>query len=586
MKTGNFSFLIGGEAGAGISRSGFLFAKACMRGGLHIFGTNDYQSLIRGGHNFYVVRISDQPIYSQADKVNLVIALNAETVMLHKDELVSGGGIIYDKDDSSPNSEMLSRQDLKLYPVPMKKIVIEELKEPHNLIMRNTVALGAACAITGYDCSLLEEILRETFKPQVAETNIKAAQIGHNHIRQNFADDFEFRLKKTEAAGKRHIFLSGNEAVGLGALKAGCRFYASYPMTPTTGLLHFMSSNERNQALITIQPEGEIAAINMTAGAAFAGARAMTATSGGGFCLMSEGLGMAGMTETPVVIMVGQRPGPSTGLPTYTAQGDLRFVIHASQGEFPRVVIASGDVEECFYETMRAFNWAEKYQLPVILLTDKYVLESEVSVEPFDVDRVKIERGLLTSEQYDGGGKEYGRYEVTETGVSLRVLPSTRGAIVHANSDEHTEFGITSEEPFVTTMMADKRMRKLETMIKEFEERGIETTKFYGPEQAQATVISWGSTKGPIREALKLLSEQGIAVNFLQIVYLHPFPKRKVEEMLAKAKKTIVIEQNKTSQLAGLLRERLLRKVDHKILKYDGRAFNPGFLAERIKEVL
>jgi 2-oxoglutarate ferredoxin oxidoreductase subunit alpha len=324
----------------------------------------------------------------------------------------------------------------------------------------------------------------------------------------------------------------------------------------------------------------------MTAGAAFAGARAMTATSGGGFCLMSEGLGMTSMTETPVVIMVGQRPGPSTGLPTYTAQGDLTFVIHASQGEFPRVVIAPGDAEECFYETMRAFNWAEKYQLPVILLTDKYVLESEVSVEPFDTDSVKIERGLLETEQYDGGGKEYGRYEVTQTGVSPRVLPSTKGAIVHANSDEHTELGITSEDPFVTTMMADKRMRKLETMSKEFEERGIETTKFYGPEQAQATVISWGSTKGPIREALRILSEQGTAVNFLQIVYLHPFPKRKVEGVLAKSKKTIVVEHNKTSQLAGILRERLLRKVDHKILKYDGRAFNPGFLAERIREVL
>ncbi|MEW6506022.1 MAG: 2-oxoacid:acceptor oxidoreductase family protein, partial [Chloroflexota bacterium] len=348
MKANDFSFLIGGEAGAGISRSGFLFAKACMRGGLHVFGTNDYQSLIRGGHNFYLVRVADQPIYSHADRVHLVVALNAETVLLHKDELVSGGGVIYDAEDATFILEKLDRQDLKLYPVPLKKIVVDELKEPHNLIMRNAVALGAMCAVTHYDCLLLEEIMQETFRSEVAESNKKAASIGYNYVKQSFADDFGFKLKKTQVAGKHRIFLSGNEAIGLGALKAGCKFYASYPMTPTTGLLHLMTQNERDYNMIAIQPEGEIAAINLIAGASFAGARAMTATSGGGFCLMSEGLGMIGMTETPAVIVVGQRPGPSTGLPTYTAQGDLRFVLHTSQGEFPRVVIAPGDVEECF----------------------------------------------------------------------------------------------------------------------------------------------------------------------------------------------------------------------------------------------
>lgn len=300
---------------------------------------------------------------------------------------------------------------------------------------------------------------------------------------------------------------------------------------------------------------------------------------------MSEGLGMAGMTETPVVIMVGQRPGPSTGLPTYSAQGDLRFVIHTSQGEFPRVVVAPGDAEECFYETMRAFNWAEKYQVPVIILTDKYVVESEVSVEPFDGDLVKVERGSIVSERYEGD-EEYRRYEVTETGVSLRAVPLTKGVIVHANSDEHTENGLTSEDPVVTSTMMDKRMRKLDTISKEFEEKNIETTKFYGSKDAQATVVSWGSTKGPIREAMKLLTIEGIAVNFLQILYLHPFPKARVEKVLNNAKKTIVVENNKTSQLSGLIREKLLRKLDHKILKYDGRPFNPNDLAAKIKEVL
>jgi 2-oxoglutarate ferredoxin oxidoreductase subunit alpha len=585
MKVNDFSFLIGGEAGAGISRSGFLLAKACMRGGLNVFGVNDYQSLIRGGHNFYIVRISDGEIYSQPDQVDLLIALNAETALRHKDELVSGGGIIYDENDINLKAEPLSRKDLKLYPIPLKKIVVDELKEPHNLIMRNTVALGATIAVTDYDFALLEEILRDTFKPEVAESNIKAARKGYDHIKQNFKSEFEYRLKKTDTAGRRRIFLSGNEAVGLGALKAGCKFYVSYPMTPTTGLLHFMTSNERSYSMIAMQPEGEVAAINMIAGAAFAGARTMTATSGGGFCLMSEGLGMAGMTETPVVVMVGQRPGPSTGLPTYSAQGDLRFVIHASQGEFPRVVVAPGDIEECFYETMRAFNWAEKYQLPVILLTDKYVDESEVSVEPFDVNRVGIERGSLIADKYEGKG-EYGRYEITETGVSPRAVPSTKGTIVHANSDEHDEYGLTTEDPVTTTAMMDKRMRKLSAIVKEIEERNIEAIKFYGPEEAQATIISWGSTKGPIREAMKLLKSEGVTVNYMQILYLHPFPKGEVEKVLLRTKKTIVIEQNKTSQLSSLIRDHNLRRVDHKILRYDGRPFNPGDLSERIKEVL
>jgi len=585
MKYEDFSFLIGGEAGAGIARSGFLLAKACMRGGLHVFGTNDYQSLIRGGHNFYVARASEREIHSQTDSINLLIALNAESVMLHKDELVQGGGIIYDSDDLELTTEKLDKVDLKLYPIPLRKIVVDELKQPHSLIMRNTVALGAAIAVTSYDLALLAGVMKDTFKPEAAEANIKAAQIGYDYVKEHFEASFEYGLRKNATAGKQRVFLSGNEAIGLGALKAGCRFYVSYPMTPTTGLLHFMAENQRGFQMIAMQPEGEIAAINMTAGAAFAGARAMTGTSGGGFCLMSEGLGMAGMTETPIVVMVGQRPGPSTGLPTYSAQGDLRFVIHASQGEFPRIVVAPGDLEECFYETMRAFNWADRYQLPVILLTDKYVLESEASVEPFDEDLVKIERGLLVDDRYDGVG-EYRRYEVTETGVSPRAIPSAKDAIIHANSDEHDEHGVVSEDPVVTTMMADKRMRKLQAVKREMEKRNVEVVKFYGSEEARATVISWGSTKGPIREAMKLLNSGLDVTNFLQILYLQPFPRAKVEQALEKAGKTIVVENNSTSQLASLIRDHTLRNVDRKILKYDGRPFNPVALSERIKEAL
>lgn len=583
MKVNDISILIGGEAGAGITRSGYLLAKACIRGGLNVFGANDYQSLIRGGHNFYVLNIKAEEVYSQAGRTDLLVALNDETITRHRDRMISGGAIIYDGDNANLSPKILNREDVRLYGVPLKKIVKEELEG--QILMRNTVAIGAVFALVNYDLELLEGVLKDTFKPKIAEANIKAANKGYDYLKSSFEDDFGYRLRRIEKDPKQKIFPTGNEAVGLGAISAGCKFYVAYPMTPSTGVLHFMAANQRKYDMLVLQPEGEIAAMNMAAGAAFAGVRAMTSTSGGGFCLMSEALGMAAMTETPAVVMVSQRTGPSTGLPTYTAQGDLRFVIHASQGEFPRVVIAPGDAEECYYETMRAFNWAEKYQIPVILLTDKYLSESQTSVQPFNSNEVKVERGELITDEYNGD-EEYKRHRITETGISPRAIPLTRGAIVRTNADEHGEYGLTTEDPEITTKMIDKRMRKLTYLAKELEERDIKTTKLYGPRDSQATVISWGSTKGPIRETLKLLGKEKINVNFLQILYILPFPAAKVDEILNQAKKTIVIENNKTSQLSTLIREHLLRDVDHRILKYDGRPFDPDYLSQKIKEVL
>ncbi|UCE44283.1 MAG: 2-oxoacid:acceptor oxidoreductase subunit alpha, partial [Candidatus Bathyarchaeota archaeon] len=573
--------MIGGEAGAGITRSGFLFAKACLRGGLHVFGTNDYQSLIRGGHNFYVARVDAEEIYSQADTIDLLLALNKETVLLHKNGLVPGGGIMYDEEEVSVSDEELRRDDLKLYSVPLRRVV-KELNGP--LIMRNTVALGAAVSLVNYDLEILNGVMKDVFKPKVAELNIKAARIGYDHVRDQYAGDFEYQLKRTSSAEKRWMFLTGNEAVGLGAIRAGCKFYAAYPMTPATPLLHFMAPLDREYGMIVIQVESEIAAINMVAGASFAGVRAMTATSGGGFCLMSEGLGMTGMTETPAVIMLAQRPGPSTGLPTYSGQGDLRFVIHASQGEFPRVVIAPGDMEECFYKTMEAFNLAEKFQIPVILITEKYLVESHGVAELFDQKRIGIDRGpLLTEDEYIGE-EEYKKHKFTENGVSPRAMPGMKGAIVRTSADEHTERGYTTDDPQLTTEMFDKRFKKLDALIKEL--KNYETIKFYGPAEADATILGWGSTKGPIREAMKLLSKEGLNVNYLQIVYLYPFPSANVQGTLKSAKKAVAVENNKTSQLSSLIREHCLMSVDYKILKYDGRPFSPRELMQKIKRVL
>jgi len=579
------SILIGGEAGAGITRSGFLFAKACLRGGLDVFGTNDYQSLIRGGHNFYIARVDTAEVYSQADTVDLLLALNNETILLHRDKLVRGGGLMYDGEDIALNEQLLGRDDLRLYPVPLKRIV-EELKGPS--IMKNTVALGATMAILRYDLELLNGVMRDAFKPNVAELNVKAARMGYDYAREKYEGDFGYQLEKTtrntRARRRERIFLAGNEAVGLGAIRAGCKFYAAYPMTPATPLLHFMASLDREYDIMVIQAESEIAAICMVAGASYAGVRTMTATSGGGFCLMSEGLGMIGMTETPAVIMLAQRPGPSTGLPTHSGQGDSLFTIHASQGEFPRLVIAPGDVEECFYKTVEAFNLADKFQMPAILITDKYLAESHGTAELSDQEKIIIDRGLLLTDSEYAAEEEYKRYRFTENGVSARAMPGMRKAIIRSNTNEHDESGYTTEDPELTTKMADKRFTKLDALLKELED--CETTKFYGPSEADVTILGWGSTKGPIREAMKILRKEGVEVNYLQIMYLEPFPASKVQKALRAARKTVVVENNKTSQLSSLIRNHLMMAVDHKILKYDGRPFNPGGLSQKIKEVL
>ena len=578
MTVNKISLLVGGEAGAGISRSGFLFAKICLRGGLCVFGANDYQSLIRGGHNFYTVRAEEEMVYSQADTIDLMIALNKETILLHKNELVSGAGIIYDEDQINVTPEELERNDIKLYPVPLAKIV-KELKGP--AIMENTVALGAAVALLEYDQELLNQVLLDTFKQKTAEQNIEAAKQGNSYVKEHY-NNFGHSLKKTASAGKKRIFLTGNDAIGLGAINAGCKLYAAYPMTPATSILHFLAPLDREYKMEVIQTESEIAAVNMVIGASYAGARAMTATSGGGFCLMTEGLGMAGMTETSPVIVLVQRPGPSTGLPTYTAQGDLRFAIHASQGEFPRIVIAPGNVEECFCMTIEAFNLAEKFQIPALIISDKYLAESHGTAELFDQNRIRIDRGNFITEY--GGTEEYRRHKLTEDGVSPRAVPGTKGAIVRTNADEHNELGYTTEDPALATEMADKRFRKLDALVKELE--NIETVKFYGSEEADATVLAWGSTKGPIREAMKNLDKEGVKINYLQVLYLSPFPAAKVKKVIESAKKTIIVENNVTSQLSSLIQEHLLTTVDHTILKYDGRPFNPEALASKIKEVL
>lgn len=580
MKTNDLQIIVGGQAGDGITQAGASIGLAGMRGGLHAFGTNDYQSLIRGGHNFYIIRLHGEKIYSQTDKADLLLALNQETIKLHKDELNTGGGIIYDGDEIKLKPEDF--EDLMLFPVPLGKIV-RDLKGQS--IVRNSVIAAAALALVNYDLNSLLGVIKASFggKEQVANLNMEAARQGYGYAMEHYKDKFGVKLEKTNAAPEDRMLLTGIEATGLGAVRAGCKFYVGYPMTPTTPLLHFMASLQKDYNLLVIQTESEIAAITMAAGASFAGARAMTATSGGGFCLMSEGLGMTAMTETPIVIVLGQRPGPSTGLPTYSSQGDLRFAMHAGQGEFPRVLIAPGDREQCFMNIQEAFNLAEKFQVPVILVADKYLLESHESVPFFDQTSVPIERGQLMEGEYTGEG-EYERFRLTEDGVSPRAIPLTKSVVVRANSDEHDELGYTTEEPELTIAMNDKRFRKLEGIRKDLE--GMETVRVYGPEKADVTLVSWGGTKGPILEAMKLLEKDGVKVNFLQIIYVMPFPANKVRKVLESAKKTVLVENSVTGLMAHVIREKTKVDIDRMVLKYDGRPFSPFSLARQVKEAL
>ncbi len=577
------SILIGGEAGTGISAAGFMLAKAFLRGGLQVFGTIDYPSLIRGGHNFYMIRAATTPVYSQWDTFNLVIALDALTLRRHKHQIAAEGGFIYDSDQIPDDSPDLPEAREYCYPVPLETITkqVEGRK-----VVKNTVALGSALGILGYDIDLLIQLLTEQFESKgekVVSMNERAARAGYEYAQTNYASHFCCQLSPPTKDQNNRILLTGNEAIALGAIAAGCKFYAAYPMTPASPVLHYLISQAERFGMVVLQAESEIAAINMAIGAAQAGVRSMTGTSGGGFCLMTEAFGLAGMTETPIVVMLGQRTGPSTGLPTYTGQSDLRFAIHASHGEFPRIVIAPGDVQECFDATIDAFNLAEEFQMPVILLTDKHLIESHANAEPFKVDDVSINRGKLLPYKPYTGSEPYLRHRYAPDGISERLIPGTPGALLHTDSAVHKESGFQGDDCSIATTMADKRYLKMGKLYKALAKRPI--TKLHGPKNATTTLVSWGSPKGVIFEAMRLLEKTNKKLNFLQIIYLEPFPAETVSKTL-NGKETILIENNQTAQLASLIHEHTNQTITNKILRYDGRPFNPLRLTQKIQEFL
>ncbi len=581
VEVNNFSWKIAGIAGDGILNAGMMLAKCAIRGGLWTFASAEYPSLIRGGHNHLDIRISDRELYSHTAHINLLVALNQESIDKHTKKLTQNGGIIYDGEKLELTHNSIGRSDVQLYPIPLLKMAIE----CGGKIMRNVVAMGATLALIDFDLELFNSVIRDTFKKkgaQVIDPNIKAAKAGYDYVKSNFGDAFPFKLKKVGNGGK--LFMSGHEALTAGAIKAGCKFYAAYPMTPASSLLHVMAKFEKDYSIVVKHTEDELAAMNMAIGANFAGVRAMTGTSGGGFALMTEAFGMAGQTETPLVAVNSMRPGPATGMATHSGQGDLRFILHAAPDDFPRIVVAPGDQKECFYIGFDAFNIAEKFQLPVVIMTDKYMGESFRSMDRFNTTNLKIDRGKLAKEedlQERGPNGFFVRYKDSENGVSLRSIPGQKGGEHVASSYEHDEEGYEREEEDNKMKMAAKRFKKMEA-AKEY----IPKPKLIGPEDADLTIISWGSTKGPVLEALKLLEKDGLKANFLQIVYISPFPTDTVGNILKSAKTTVMVEGNQTAQMAGLIKEKTGLDVDHKILRFDGRPFNPEDLLIQFKEII
>jgi 2-oxoglutarate ferredoxin oxidoreductase subunit alpha len=559
------NFMIAGEAGQGVQSAGFILAKALARGGYDVFADQDYESRIRGGHNFFRIRVSDSEIGAITEPIDILLALNQESIELHRNELAERGVIVFDEERVKN-----ARGNGYLLPIPMDRLAEEKAGDR---IMGNTVALGACLSLLGYDLKLLEGVLQDYFgEGRVSEANVRAARIGYEYGQGNFKKDFAIKLRPVSQ--KRRLLLNGHEALALGALAAGCRFMAGYPMTPASSILEYMASKARDMDLVVVQPEDEIAAINMAVGAAYAGVRAMTATSGSGFCLMVEGLGLASLTETPLVVVDAQRPGPAVGLPTRTEQGDLQFVLSAHHGDVPRVVLAPATVADAFWLTVKAFNLAERYQLPVLILTDHYLATSYATVDGFDLSRVAIDRGEI----FSGKPEEYKRHLVTESGISPRAFPGLSEALVVTDSDEHDELGHLTEGAQIRTAQVAKRLRKMAGLGDD-----ISPPELYGPKKAELTLIGWGSTYGALREVVDILGKE-VKLNLLHFRELWPFPAEMVDRMLASTKKVCTVENNATGQLASLVRAETGRQIQRKILKYDGRPFTPAYIVERLRK--
>ncbi|MDD2655666.1 MAG: 2-oxoacid:acceptor oxidoreductase subunit alpha [Candidatus ainarchaeum sp.] len=571
-----FTWIIGAEAGAGSMVTGRTLAKVFARGGYHVIGYPEYPSLIRGGHNTYQIRVSDREIHSPVKKNDVVVALNRDGIIFHRDFMNKGGVLIYDSEIDAAGIKM--PEGVSVFPVPLKQIIEQNGLDPR---MANTVTVGMSLGLLGYPMEDFFKLLDKEFSrksKEIVDLNIRAAKAGFDYVKNNFKGHFAIKFKPMKSDGKK-IVIGGNEAFALGAVAGGAKFFSAYPMTPASSVLHYLAEKERDFNIVVKQTEDELAAVEYAIGASYAGVRAATATSGGGFSLMAESLGLSALSETPVVVFLAQRPGPSTCMPTWTEQGDLRFALHASQGEFLRVLLAPGTVDEEFYLGAEAFNFAEKYQIPVIVLSDKFLSESHFSTREFEPGKVKIERGGIEAKPKALKPMErFGRYKLTRSGISPRTFPGTPNGMHVATSYEHREDSFSCENFEMRVDMVDKRARKQKLLEKE-----IPLPKVYGKKDAHISIICWGSQMLPALDALPILEAKGIHANVIHFSYLYPLPK-KIRALLKSAKNTIMIENNSTAQFAGMLKEFLSFRPNVLALKYDGRQFFPDEVADAVEE--
>lgn len=630
----SISWLIGGPQGSGVDSAANIFAKTCAKEGFHIFGKREFYSNIKGEHSYFTIRISEKPVNSHLEDVNMLVSFDAETVFRHADKVSPNGVIIYDSSlaetvldevptidfeankrigkllqDSGLSQKLNGMLDLArsrgctVYGLPyyeMIEAVGRNLDDPKlSKLSRvvNVMAISASLSLLGIKKDMLISAIKEVFgsKPKLLSSNIEAAEYAYSYINTKF-DAKNIKCKITpKAVLKDYVLISGSQAAAIGKILGGCRLQTYYPITPASDESEFLESNQiinqvdgKRGSIIVVQTEDEIAAITMAIGAALTGVRTATATSGPGFSLMAEALGWAGMNEVPLVVTMYQRAGPSTGLPTRHEQGDLLFTINAGHGDFPKIVLASGDIEEAFYDSIKVFNFAELYQLPVIHLLDKAISSSIQTSKRFS-NELKIERGRfkrdIDKDPSPGTAGHFRRFKLEDSPISTRVPLGTENAIFWNTGDEHTEEGHISEDPENRNKMMDKRMKKLELALENIAEDD-KAACYNFDSNTKNVVISWGSTKGAILEALEKLTEEGSKLGFIQVRLLHPFPTGTIKKFLTNARLIIDVEMNYSSQLGSLVQQYTGREIDFKIVKYNGRPMSTTEIYIALKAIL
>ena len=554
----NYNILIGGSAGQGMDTISDFLEKSLKKKGFYVFSNKDYMSRVRGGHNYTQIRFGTESIYSHTNELDLILALDENTAILHIDDLNENGIVLIDESIKFDNKKTLK--------LPL-------IKTAASLgISRGFTSVAAGVILKYFSVyGNVDEFFSKKLKEPIRSKNIEAIHLGYDLV------DSKYSLKGKDLSN--HILINGNNAIALGAIAGGLDFYSAYPMTPATSVMTYLSKKQKDVGIVVDQAEDEISAINFAIGASYAGARAMTGSSGGGFSLMVESLGLAGIAEIPLVVIDSQRPGPATGLPTRTEQSDLSFILTASHGEFPRIVLSVRNAEDAFTQTVKALNIADKYQTVVLLLTDQYAADSNITIPMYDLNKVKIEKYIATEDDITHG-EEYKRYKLTESGISPRLIPGKlKDQVVIIDSDEHTEEGHITEESEVRNAQMEKRFRKIKSI-----EDDLEEPEYFGDEDIDILLVGWGSTYGSLKEAVSLLNDKGIKTGALSFGDIYPLPQKKLKKYKEKVKKIINVEQNFTGQLGKFITQETGILMDSSILKYDGRQIIGSEIADKVKK--